>query len=92
MLKDAKIVIIDEATASVDPENEQKITQALAELVQGRMAIIIAHRLNTIQSADQILVMKEGLAEGTHTQLMAAPGLYQEFVNARNLALKWELA
>lgn len=94
MLKDAKIVIMDEATASVDPENEQKLTQALTELVKGKTAIVIAHRLNTIQTADQILVMQQGqvIEQGTHAQLMAMPGLYREFVNTRNNALKWKLA
>ena len=94
MLKDAKIVIMDEATASVDPENEQKLTEALAELVKGKTAVVIAHRLNTIQAADQILVMQQGriVGQGTHEQLMAAPGLYRDFVHTRNAALKWELS
>lgn len=91
MLKDAKIVIMDEATASVDLENEQKLTKALAELVKGKTTITIAHRLNTIRTADQILVMEQGriTGQGTHEQLMAAPGLYREFVNTRNSALNW---
>jgi len=71
MLKDAKIVIMDEATARVDPENEQKLTEALVKLVKGKTAIVIAHRLNTIKTADQILVMEQGriTEQGTHTQL-----------------------
>ncbi|MGL6197672.1 MAG: ABC transporter ATP-binding protein [Lachnospiraceae bacterium] len=92
MLKDAGIVIMDEATASVDPENEQKLTQALNELVKGKTAIIIAHRLNTVQAADHILVMEEGsiIQQGTHEQLIAMSGLYREFVTIRNNALEWE--
>jgi len=92
MLKDAGIVIMDEATASVDPENEQKLTQALDELVKGKTAIIIAHRLNTVQAADRILVMEEGriIQQGTHEQLIAMSGLYREFVTIRNNALEWE--
>ena len=92
MLKDAGIVIMDEATASVDPENEQKLTQALDELVKGKTAIIIAHRLNTVQAADRILVMEEDriIQQGTHEQLIAMSGLYREFVTIRNNVLEWE--
>lgn len=94
MLKDAKIVIMDEATASVDPENEQKLTEALSELVKDKTAIVIAHRLNTIQTADQILVMEQGriVEQGTHEHLAAKPGLYRAFVETRNHALEWELS
>ena len=72
MLKDAPIIILDEATASIDPENEHLIQSALSELTRGKTILTIAHRLATIQNADQILVVDDGrIAErGTHDELM----------------------
>lgn len=88
MLKDAPIIILDEATASIDPENEHLIQSAISELTKGKTIITIAHRLATIQNADQILVVEDGrIAEcGTHDELIAADGLYRRFVKIREKA------
>ena len=86
ILKDAPIVILDEATASVDADNESHIQAAISELVRGKTLLVIAHRLNTIESADQILVIADGeiRERGTHTELMAANGLYHTMVTKRS--------
>ena len=86
ILKDAPIVILDEATASVDADNESHIQAAISELVRGKTLLVIAHRLNTIESADQILVVRDGqIAErGRHEELMAAGGLYHTMVTKRS--------
>ena len=86
ILKDAPIVILDEATASVDADNESHIQAAISELVKGKTLLVIAHRLNTIENADQILVIHDGtIAErGTHKELMAAGGLYHNMVTKRS--------
>ncbi len=85
MLKDAPIIILDEATASVDADNERYIQEAISELVKGKTLLVIAHRLNTIEHADQILVVNEGeIAErGTHGELMEQKGLYHNMVTKR---------
>lgn len=94
LMKDAPIVILDEATASVDPENEALLKEAIAALTAKKTVILIAHRLNTVRQADQILVMKEGQLEdvGTHDELMARPGTYREFVNIRKAAAGWKIS
>lgn len=94
ILKDAPIVILDEATASVDPENEHLIQQALSALTKGKTILTIAHRLATIQSADQILVVEDGriVQRGTHDELMAQGGLYRRFIEIREQAEGWRLA
>ena len=86
ILKDAPIVILDEATASVDADNESHIQAAISELVKGKTLLVIAHRLNTVQNADQILVVEDGrIAErGNHDTLMAAGGLYHTMVTKRS--------
>lgn len=93
MLKDAPIVLLDEATASVDPDNEEHIQLAISELVKNKTLIVIAHRLSTIKSADQILVMDEGkiIQRGTHLQLIAEKGLYHEFWQRRMKARSWKI-
>lgn len=93
LLKDAPVVILDEATASIDPENELAIMQALHELMKGKTCIMIAHRLNTVRKADQILVVDEGriVQRGTHSQLMSEPGIYSHFIDLRKQAAAWEL-
>ena len=91
MLKNAPIVILDEATASIDPENEHLIQQAISELVLGKTIIIIAHRLATIEHADQILVVDQGriVQKGTHETLMQERGIYRDFVTIRQKAEGW---
>ena len=93
ILKDAPIVILDEATASVDTDNESYIQEAISELVKGKTLLVIAHRLNTIQNADQILVINNGqiVQKGTHEELLEQPGIYQDFVNIRKSAAGWSL-
>ena len=88
------IIILDEATASVDTDNESYIQEAISELVKGKTLLVIAHRLNTIQNADQILVIDNGqiAQQGTHEELLKQPGIYQEFVNIRKNAAGWSLA
>ena len=93
ILKDAPIVILDEATASVDTDNESYIQEAISELVKGKTLLVIAHRLNTIREADQILVISDGRIseQGTHDELMAKAGIYQDFVNIRKKSSGWSL-
>ena len=92
-LKDAPIVILDEATASVDPENEAELQAAISALTRGKTLIMIAHRLNTVRNANQILVLSGGhiVQRGTHQELMAQGGLYADFVGVRQEALRWKL-
>ena len=91
ILKDAPIVILDEATASVDADNESYIQQAISELVQGKTLLVIAHRLNTIRGADQILVISDGeiAQRGTHQSLMEEDGIYRNFVTVRQQSRGW---
>ena len=93
ILKDAPIIILDEATASIDPENEHLIQQAITELTRGKTIITIAHRLATVQNADQILVLEDGrIAEqGTHTELIRQDGLYRRFTEIRQRTEGWKL-
>lgn len=94
ILKDSPIIIFDEATANVDPENEDKLQKAMEELMRDKTIIMIAHRLKTVQKADQILVLDDGaiVQRGTHAQLSEKPGLYRDFLNARKEAAGWKLA
>ena len=93
MLKNAPIIILDEATASVDPENEHLIQEAISELTHGKTIITIAHRLATIENADQILVIDSGTVaqRGTHKQLLGQEGTYREFVRIREEAEGWQI-
>ncbi|WP_408647323.1 ABC transporter ATP-binding protein [[Clostridium] hylemonae] len=94
ILKNADIVILDEATASIDPENEHLIQQAISELTIGKTVIVIAHRLATIEHADQILVVDSGqiVQKGTHSQLIKQEGIYRKFINIREQAEGWSIA
>ena len=93
ILKDAPIIILDEATASVDPENEHLIQAAISELTKGKTIVTIAHRLATIEQADQILVVDNGqiIQRGTHTELVAVPGKYKDFVDIRSQSEGWKI-
>ena len=93
ILKNAPIIILDEATASIDPENEHFIQQAISELTRGKTIITIAHRLATVQNADQILVVEDGrIAEcGTHEELIRKEGLYKKFTEIREQAEGWRI-
>ena len=93
MLKDAPIIILDEATASIDPENEHLIQGALFELTRGKTVITIAHRLATIENADQILVVEDGriVQKGIHDSLLQENGLYRRFVEVRQKAEGWHI-
>ena len=93
ILKDAPIIILDEATASVDPENEHLIQAAISELTKGKTIVTIAHRLATIEQADQILVVDDGqiVQRGTHTELSAVPGKYKDFVDIRSQSEGWKI-
>lgn len=93
ILKDAPIVILDEATAFADPENEVLIQKAFAELTRGRTVIMIAHRLSTVVNADNIIVLKEGniVEHGTHKQLIESKGLYFKMWNDYNQAIQWKI-
>ena len=94
MLKDAPIVIFDEATANIDPENEDKLKTAIEELTKNKTIIMIAHRLSTIRNADQILVLNNGKIEqrGNHEELMKQGGLYKTLINMKNKATVWKIA
>lgn len=91
ILKNAPILLLDESTASLDADNEAKINQALDRLMKGKTVFVIAHRLNTIQNADQIILLNQGRIEemGTHTELLAKKGHYYEMVQEQEKAKKW---
>ena len=93
LLKDAPIVILDEATASIDPENESLIQGAFSELTRGKTVVVIAHRLATIESADQILVVEGGriVQRGTHEELLGQEGTYRRFVEIRGRVEGWRI-
>ena len=94
IMKDAPVVILDEATANVDPENEKDLMDAIEALTKEKTIIMIAHRLKTVRHADQILVVDKGriVQKGTHEQLMTQDGIYKRFVDAREQAVSWKLA
>ena len=93
MLKDAPIIILDEATANVDPENEQELMEAIDALTAEKTVILIAHRLKTVRQADQILVLDRGriVQQGTHDALAREDGLYRRFLIGREKAVGWKL-
>ena len=93
MLKDAPIVILDEATANVDPENEDRLQKAIEALTRDKTIIMIAHRLKTVRHADQILVVDHGriVQQGKHEDLIDRPGIYADFVGGRKQAEGWKL-
>lgn len=94
MLKNAPIIILDEATSSVDPENEDELQHAIEALTHDKTIIMIAHRLKTVRNADQILVLNNAhiVQRGTHAELIQQSGLYADFISARKEAIGWKLA
>ena len=93
ILKEAPVVLLDEATASLDPENEVEVQRAINTLIAGRTVIVIAHRLKTIKNADNIIVLEEGrIAEqGKHQELLDNKGLYAKLWNIQEKTLGWKL-
>ena len=93
IMKDAPIIILDEATANVDPENEKELMEAVSELTHDKTVIMIAHRLKTVRHADQIFVVDHGkiVQQGTHDELVATAGKYKEFIDIRKKAEGWNL-
>ena len=93
MMKDAPIIILDEATANIDPENEKELMEAVNELTHEKTVIMIAHRLKTVRNADQILVVDNGqiVQHGTHDELMKQDGIYRHFISGREQAVGWKL-
>ena len=93
MMKGAPIIILDEATANVDPENEKELMEAVSELTQEKTVIMIAHRLKTVRHTEQILVVDKGqiVQRGTHDELMKQDGIYRHFINGREQAVGWKL-
>ena len=93
IMKDAPIIILDEATANVDPENEKELMEAIDELTKEKTILMIAHRLKTVQGADQILVVDQGriVQCGTHSELMKEDGIYRRFISGREQAVSWKL-
>jgi ATP-binding cassette subfamily B protein len=93
LLKDAPIVLLDEATASLDPENEASIQRAISRLIKGKTVLVIAHRLRTIAEADNIIVLDNGrvVEQGTHDELMARDGLYRKLYTIQTESLGWSV-
>ncbi|MDD3225895.1 MAG: ATP-binding cassette domain-containing protein, partial [Clostridium sp.] len=93
ILKNAPIVLLDEATANIDPENEVYIQEAINELVKNKTLVIIAHRLNTIKDANQIVVMNDGRIDdvGKHEELIKNEGIYKRFWDIRQNANAWKV-
>ena len=90
-LKDAPIILLDESTASIDPENETKIQEAIGKLIQNKTVLIIAHKLRSIVECDKIVVLQEGrlVETGTHDKLMEQPGLYHKLYSLQNESMAW---
>jgi len=93
-LKNAPIIIMDEATSSVDPENEDELQRAIEALTHNKTIIMIAHRLKTVKNADQILVLNNAhiVQHGSHADLIQQRGLYADFITARQESIGWKVA
>ena len=93
IMKDSPVIILDEATANVDPENEKELVEAIDALTREKTIFMIAHRLKTVRNADQILVIDHGkiVQLGKHEELMKEEGIYKRFVNSREIASGWKL-
>lgn len=93
ILKDAPVIILDEATSSVDPENEHELLKAIEELTKGKTLISIAHRMTTVRKADQIIVLSDGeiVQQGTHKELISQEGVYKNFLTIRTQSVGWQI-
>ncbi|MBQ3885078.1 MAG: ATP-binding cassette domain-containing protein, partial [Ruminococcus sp.] len=93
IMKDSPVIVLDEATANVDPENEADLIEAIDALTKEKTIIMIAHRLKTVRNADQIVVIENGriAQQGTHNALMQEDGIYRNFVESRREAASWRL-
>lgn len=93
LLKDAPIILLDEATASLDVENETKVQGALSRLLRGKTVLVIAHRMRTVEAADKIIVLKEGRVaeEGTPADLMKKGGIFERMVELQKQSAGWKL-
>jgi ATP-binding cassette subfamily B protein len=93
MMKDAPVIFLDEATANVDPENENELMRAIQALTAEKTVVMIAHRLKTVENADQILVIDHGriVQQGTHSELMEQDGIYRDFIGERREAASWKV-
>ena len=93
LLKDAPVILLDEATASLDVDNETEIQEAISKLVKGKTVLVIAHRMRTVENADQIVVLADGVVaeKGTHEELMKKNGLYARLVKLQTQSAEWKL-
>lgn len=93
IMKDSPVIILDEATANVDPENEKELAEAIESLTKNKTVIMIAHRLKTVRNADNIIVVDKGkiVQQGTHGSLLKEDGIYRRFIDSRELAVSWRL-
>lgn len=93
ILKNAPVIVLDEATAFIDPENEEKMNSAIAEIIKGKTVLVIAHRLQTIVNADKICVMKDGsiIAADTHDALLENCAEYQKLWNSSEARASWQI-
>ena len=94
IMKDAPIIILDEATANVDPENEKELMEAINALTKEKTILMIAHRLKTVRNADKIFVVDKGkiVQQGTHDELVKSEGIYRRFVDSRKQAIGWKIS
>lgn len=93
LLKDAPVILLDEATASLDVDNETQIQEAISKLVRGKTVLVIAHRMRTIEAADQIIVLDQGVVaeSGNHDTLMKRHGLYRKLVELQTESANWKI-